>query len=104
VKSIPVTIEKLDVLYLSSEMYLKRISFTNSSQIRKMKRAMYRAIENDLTSRQQEIVVMYYFRGMTMSKIAGKLNVNKSTVSRTLKRAKKRLKNSGRIKSYPQSA
>ena len=38
-----------------------------------------------------EMVFLYYDRGLKMSQIAQKLGVNRSTVSRTVKRAKQRL-------------
>ena len=41
--------------------------------------------------RQREMVFLYYDRGLKMSQIAQKLGVNRSTVSRTVKRAKQRL-------------
>ena len=44
-----------------------------------------------LTPRQQEMVFLYYDRGLKMSQIAHVLGVNCSTVSRTVKRAKQRL-------------
>ena len=42
-------------------------------------------------ARQREMVFLYYDRGLKMSQIAQKLGVNRSTVSRTVKRAKQRL-------------
>jgi len=50
-----------------------------------------RAREQELTPRQREMVFLYYDRGLKMSQIAQKLGVNRSTVSRTVKRAKQRL-------------
>lgn len=47
--------------------------------------------EQELTPRQREMVFLYYDRGLKMSQIAQKLGVNRSTVSRTVKRAKQRL-------------
>ena len=49
------------------------------------------AREQELTPRQREMVFLYYDRGLKMSQIAQKLGVNRSTVSRTVKRAKQRL-------------
>ena len=48
-------------------------------------------LEQELTPRQREMVFLYYDRGLKMSQIAQKLGVNRSTVSRTVKRAKQRL-------------
>ena len=41
--------------------------------------------------RQREMVALYYDQGMTMPQIAERLGVNRSTVSRTLRRARDRL-------------
>lgn len=45
----------------------------------------------ELTTRQQEMLQMYYYEGLNMTQIAARLGVNKSTVSRTLCRARRRL-------------
>ena len=55
------------------------------------RRGLRRAREQELTPRQREMVFLYYDRGLKMSQIAQKLGVNRSTVSRTVKRAKQRL-------------
>ena len=39
----------------------------------------------------REMVALYYDQGMTMPQIAERLGVNRSTVSRTLRRARDRL-------------
>ncbi len=49
------------------------------------------AVEESLTPRQRQLVEMYYIRQMPMHYIARELNLNVSTVSRTLARAKARL-------------
>lgn len=50
------------------------------------------AIENELTSRQRQLVRLYYLEQYSMKDIAKMLEVNPSTVSRTLALARKRLK------------
>ena len=45
----------------------------------------------ELTPRQQEMLHLYYYEKLNMAQIAGRLGVNKSTVSRTLCRARRRL-------------
>ena len=49
-------------------------------------------IERELTSRQQQTLIAYYFRQMTMPEIAREQGVNKSTVCRTLHRAEETLR------------
>ena len=48
-------------------------------------------MEEELTPRQREVLALYYDRGLKMSQIARKLGINRSTVSRTIGRAKQRL-------------
>lgn len=44
-----------------------------------------------MTPRQKEMVALYFHQRMTIPQIAKELSVNRSTVSRTLRRAKDRL-------------
>ena len=48
-------------------------------------------IRTELTAIERETLTAYYFREMTVEEIARMRGVNKSTVSRTLRRAEKRL-------------
>ena len=50
------------------------------------------ALREELTPRQTQIVRMYYIEQHTMRDIAAMLGVNPSTVSRTLKSAREKLK------------
>lgn len=50
------------------------------------------AVETELTPRQRQLVGMYYVDQLLMTDIASRLGVNVSTVSRTLARARTRLK------------
>lgn len=49
------------------------------------------ALRDELTKQQRTYITAYYYEGLTMEEIAEKFSVNKSTVSRTIKRAKNRL-------------
>ena len=51
-----------------------------------------RVIEQELSDCQREVMVAYYFQRMSVTDIARERGVNKSTVSRTLKRAENRLR------------
>ena len=48
-------------------------------------------IREELTQIERETLTAYYFQEMTVAQIAQERGVNKSTVSRTLKRAEARL-------------
>lgn len=55
-------------------------------------RLLAAALEEDLTERQAQMVKLYYIKQYTMRDIAAMLGVNPSTVSRTLKAARVKLK------------
>ena len=63
----------------------------NAEQMDRLRRNLRQARERELTPRQRQMVALYYDRGLTMAQIAGRLGVNRSTVSRTLRRARDRL-------------
>ncbi|MBQ8824332.1 MAG: sigma-70 family RNA polymerase sigma factor [Ruminococcus sp.] len=48
-------------------------------------------IQNALTTRQREVIVLYYYEKMKLPDIAQRLGITVSTVSRTKKRACQRL-------------
>lgn len=72
-------------------LWLAETAPDNSEQQARLRRNLRRARQEVLTPRQQEVVELYYDRGLTMGQIALRLNIHRSTVSRTLSRAKKRL-------------
>ena len=51
-----------------------------------------RVIREELTDLQREVLIAYYFQERTIPQIAEDRGVNKSTVSRTLKRAEERMR------------
>lgn len=51
-----------------------------------------RVIEVELTQNQREVLVAYYFQQKNIPQIAQDRGVNKSTVSRTLRRAEERVR------------
>ena len=64
---------------------------TNSELTAKVKKTMAKIIKNDLTPRQREIIMLYYYSGLGVSEIADKLEIAPSTVSRTIKRARDKI-------------
>lgn len=72
-------------------MYSKMIADDNRQQIGRLKRNLTHALRQDITPKQREYMMLYYGRGMSMEDIGQQLGVNKSTVSRTLKRGRQRL-------------
>lgn len=54
----------------------------------KLKRTMLKVIKNELTPRQKEIIMLYYFKDMDIVHIAGLLEITPQAVSSVMKRAR----------------
>ena len=72
-------------------IWLQENSNNNSELVLRLRQNLTRAREQELTRRQQEVLTLYFDQGMTMSQIARELGVSASTISRTVRRAKRRL-------------
>ena len=79
-------------LYGEFQRFLQGLGEDNSDQRRNLRRNLSAAIREELTDRQAQLVRMYYGEGMKMPAIARELGLNVSTVSRTLSRARARLR------------
>ena len=73
-------------------LYVREISSNNSEELTRLKRNVIRAINEELTDRQQQVLTMYYLQEMTINQVAEELGVYPSTAYRTLHRAEDRLK------------
>ena len=51
-----------------------------------------RVIEQELTSKQREIILAYYFQDKSIPEIAAERGIHKSSVCRCLQRAEKRVR------------
>ena len=72
-------------------VWLRDHAEDNSEQLERLRRGLRRAREQELTPRQREILGLYYDEGLTMSQIGERLGLNRSTVCRTIHRARERL-------------
>ena len=63
----------------------------NASQMQRLQGKLTQAIEEVLTARQRQILLLYFFQNMTVSQIADHLHIAKSTVSRSLARSIEKL-------------
>ena len=72
-------------------LYSRRMAADNSQEISRLKRNLIRALREDVTERQRQALLMYYAQGYNMREIGEQLGVDKSTVSRTIKRGERRL-------------
>lgn len=61
---------------------------TKNSRVRKI---LLKVIKGELTETQQKMIMMYYFKNMTMQKIADETGVSVQAVSAALARARNRL-------------
>ncbi|MGN1080470.1 MAG: sigma-70 family RNA polymerase sigma factor [Acutalibacteraceae bacterium] len=64
----------------------------NAEQLKRAKKMIKSAMEEELTPLQRETLTEYYFKGKTMAQIAREQGINKATVSRTVKRARENIK------------
>lgn len=56
------------------------------------RKRLQNVIDNELTPRQRQILLAYYFQNQNQAQIARELGVHRSTVNRTLQRAEKRVR------------
>jgi RNA polymerase sigma factor (sigma-70 family) len=73
-------------------VWLRENAEDNALQLERMKRNLRIAREKELTPRQRCMLELYYDQQMSVTEIAQELRVNVSTVSRTLQRARNRLR------------
>ena len=78
--------------YADYRSYLLSLGEDNSRSRSRLMANLRRALMDELTPRQRQMVAMYFVEGRTMTEIARKLGVNVSTVSRTIRRGKDRLR------------
>lgn len=56
--------------------------------VRKLKKMMLNVINNELTARQKQIIMLYYFKDVDIVRIAELLEVSPQAVSAVMKRAR----------------
>lgn len=72
--------------------YLSRHGSDNRPERERMKRVLIRAIRHELTDRQRDCLTKYYLEGIKMKDIALLLGLSKSTVSRHIASATRKLR------------
>ena len=73
-----------DTLYKDNE----GLSLPPQAQMQRVRRV----IEQELTKKQREIIIAYYFQDKNIPQIAAERGINKSSVWRCLRRAEKRVR------------
>ena len=72
-------------------VYTELIADDNKDQINRLKRNLTRALRQDITAKQRQMILLYYAEGKNMREIGEAMGVDKSTISRTIKRGERRL-------------
>ena len=73
-------------------MYSRQIAADNSQEISRLKRNRIRCLREDVTAKQRQMILLYYAEGKNMREIGEAMGIDKSTVSRTIKRGERRLR------------
>ena len=73
-------------------VYARAMASDNSAQFGRLKRNLVRALREDVTAKQRQVLLLYYAEGKNMREIGESMGVDKSTVSRTIKRGEHRLR------------
>lgn len=68
--------------------YAQAMAGDNSEQLSIVKRNLVRALQEDVTPRQREVLLLYYGQRLNTREIGEKLGVSRSTVARTIKRGR----------------
>lgn len=64
------------------------LSGKECEQKSRLKKVLLNVIKNELTARQTEIIMLYYFKEMDIVSIAEKLGISFQSVSKTMQRAR----------------
>ena len=72
-------------------VYSRQMEGDNSREVNRLKRNLIQALQEDVTPKQRQVLLMYYGEGKNMREIGERLEVDKSTVSRTIRRGERRL-------------
>ena len=84
--------ETQDFTARETEYQMLRNLMRCAGQERGIAKLFRTALQEELTERQEQMVRMYYIEQHTMREIAALLEVNVSTVSRTLSAARRKLR------------
>ena len=74
------------------QVWMRENAEDNSEQLSRLKRNLRQARELELTPRQRQVLAMHFDQDLSVTQISRELHVNPSTITRTLQRAKGRLR------------
>ena len=72
--------------------YSEKLQNTNEIEHKKLLKIVTKIVTGELTKRQKECITMHYYNNLNITQIATELNIDKSTASRHVTRAKNKLK------------
>lgn len=87
-KIIHITPDNMNRLFFGTQ---KQGGHTNEESRNKMKKILYSALQSELTDRQRNCLIEHYLNGKKEKDIAFEQNLNPSTVSRHITKAKEKL-------------
>lgn len=73
-------------------VYARTMAEDNSESHQRLKRNLVAALREDVTDKQRQALLLYYGEGLNMKEIGDRLGIDKSTVSRNIKRGERRLR------------
>lgn len=73
-------------------VYARFMAEDNSEELSFVRKNLLLALKEDVTERQRQVLLLYYGERITMREIGEKLGIDRSTVSRTIKRGEARLR------------
>ena len=74
------------------ETFVQAMAGDNQTRLAELQACLGKALREDVTPRQQQVLFLYYVQGLNMRQIAEALGVERSTISRTLKRGEERIR------------
>ena len=74
------------------ETFVQAMGGDNQTRLAELQACLGKALREDVTPRQQQVLFLYYVQGLNMRQIAEALGVERSTISRTLKRGEERIR------------
>ena len=72
-------------------VYSRQMAGDNAQELSRLKRNLIRAMQEEITPKQRQALLLYYAEGLNQREIAERLGVDRSTISRTIKRGERRL-------------
>lgn len=91
ISSVNISDSNMDII--SFQKFKTYNSSSNTEDIEKMKKILFKAIKYELTHMQKLCITEHYLEGRKMKDIAHELNLHPSTITRHIQAGKKKLEN-----------